>query len=151
MADGRGRAEAAVGGASQAVKPRRPRSPWWVVGPAVAATAVVAAGFAVVFRAATTAATHALGGANVVAMIEAMPVWERLALPAAGGLVAGLISLQIARHRGSSGVGFVMEAIVLGRVRVPLTRSVVPSTVVSTDVNEAGSPATRAKFETPMI
>lgn len=101
----------------------RPRSPWWIVGPAVAVVAVVAAGFAVLFRAAVAAATHALGGANVVAMIAATPVWERLALPAAGGLVAGLIALEIARHRGTSGVGFVMEAIVLGRERVPLMRS----------------------------
>ena len=75
------------------------------------------------FRAAVAAATHALGGSNVVAMIAAAPVWERLALPAAGGLVSGLIALQIARHRGVSGVGFVMEAIVLGRERVPLSRS----------------------------
>jgi CIC family chloride channel protein len=75
------------------------------------------------FRAATSAATHALGGRNVVEMISATPAWARLALPAAGGLVAGLIALQIARQRGTSGVGFVMEAIVLGRERVPLMRS----------------------------
>lgn len=75
------------------------------------------------FRAATSAATHALGGRNVVEMIAATPAWARLALPAAGGLVAGLIALQIARQRGTSGVGFVMEAIVLGRERVPLMRS----------------------------
>jgi chloride channel protein, CIC family len=75
------------------------------------------------FRAATSAATHALGGRNVVEMIAATPAWARLVLPAAGGLVAGLIALQIARQRGTSGVGFVMEAIVLGRERVPLMRS----------------------------
>lgn len=101
----------------------RPRSPWFVVGPAVAAVAVVAAGFAVGFRAAVSAATHALGGTDVVAMIAAAPAWERLALPAAGGLATGLLALAIKRMSGGSGVGFVMEAIVLGRERVPLGRS----------------------------
>ena len=100
-----------------------PRSPWWVVMPAVAAVAVVAAGFAVAFRWAVGAATHALGGSNVVELVSRMPAWERLALPAGGGLATGLIALAVKRLRGVSGVGFVMEAIVLGRERVPLQRS----------------------------
>jgi CIC family chloride channel protein len=50
-------------------------------------------------------------------------VWARLALPAAGGLATGLLALGVKRLRGASGVGFVMEAIVLGRERVPLRRS----------------------------
>lgn len=91
--------------------------------PAVVAVAIVAAGFAVAFRAATSAATHALGGSNVVELMRRVPMWERLALPAAGGLATGLVALAIARLKGGSGVGFVMEAIVLGRERVPLRRS----------------------------
>ncbi len=45
-------------------------------------------------------------------------------LPAVGGLLVGLILVASARLREGAGVGFVMEAIVLGRVRLPLTRSV---------------------------
>lgn len=85
--------------------------------------ALVAAGFAVGFRLSVAAATHALGGHDVVAMITALPAWQRLALPAAGGLATGVVALAVKRLRGASGVGFVMEAIVLGRERVPLRRS----------------------------
>jgi hypothetical protein len=60
----------------------------------------------------------------VVDRRAAAPVWERIALPAAGGLLVGGVMLIAARVREGAGVGFVMEAIVLGRVRVPLTRSV---------------------------
>ena len=91
--------------------------------PAVAAVAVVAAGFAVAFRWAVAETTHALGGTNVVDLMRRVPVWERLALPAAGGLATGLVALAVRRLRGVSGVGFVMEAIVLGQERVPLQRS----------------------------
>ena len=55
-----------------------------------------------------------LGGHDVVAMIEAMTWWERVLVPAIGGLGAGLVGLWMARVRGGSGVGYVMEAIVLG-------------------------------------
>jgi len=95
----------------------------WRLGPAVAAVALVAALFAVAFRATLAEVAHALGGADVVAMIDHAPWWERLALPTVGGLCAGVLGLAIARTRGASGVGYVMEAIVLGRVRVPLMRS----------------------------
>ena len=91
--------------------------------PAVAVVAVVAAGFAVIFRWAVGAATHVLGGDNVVDLMAGLPAWERVALPAGGGLATGLIALAARRLRGASGVGFVMEAIVLGRERVPLQRS----------------------------
>jgi chloride channel protein, CIC family len=90
---------------------------------AVVVVAIVAASFAVAFRGSLTAVVKALGGANVVAMIANLPLWARVLLPAAGGLGAGLVGLWTARQRGASGVGFVMEAIVLGRARVPLVRS----------------------------
>jgi len=100
-----------------------PASRWWQRWLAVIAVALVAAGFAIAFRGALTAIDRALGGSGSVAMIAAVPAWERIALPAAGGLGVGLILLVAARVREGAGVGFVMEAIVLGRVRVPLTRS----------------------------
>lgn len=100
-----------------------PLSPWWQRWLAVIAVALVAAGFAIVFRGSLAAVARLLGGEGVVAMISAAPPWARVALPALGGLLAGLVALVAARVREGAGVGFVMEAIVLGRVRVPLTRS----------------------------
>jgi chloride channel protein, CIC family len=91
---------------------------------AIVVVAIIAAAFAVAFRGSLTYVVAKLGGSNIVDMIAALPLWARVALPAAGGLGAGLIALWIARLRGASGVGFVMEAIVLGRERVPLLRSV---------------------------
>jgi CIC family chloride channel protein len=95
----------------------------WRLWPALAAVALVAALFAVAFRASLAGVYGVLGGANVVDMIAQAPWWERLVLPTAGGLCAGVLGLAIARQRGASGVGYVMEAIVLGTVRVPLVRS----------------------------
>ena len=86
--------------------------------------ALVAAGFAIAFRGALHQIGLALGGDSSVAVVANAPIWERIALPALGGLLVGLILLVAARVREGAGVGFVMEAIVLGRVRVPLTRSV---------------------------
>jgi len=104
-----------------------PVSVWWRRWLAVVVVALVAAGFAIAFRSSLAAVNRLLGGAGsegVVAMIAAQPVWLRIALPALGGLLVGLVLLVAARVREGAGVGFVMEAIVLGRVRVPLRRSV---------------------------
>ncbi len=99
------------------------RVSWLKLAPAVVAIAIVSAAFAIGFRTGLTEMYRLLGGSNVVAMIEAAPWWERLALPTLGGLGAGAIGLAVTRRRGGAGVGFVMEAIVLGRTRVPLVRS----------------------------
>jgi chloride channel protein, CIC family len=118
-------AERAFGGASvdAATDVTTQTSRWWQRWLAVVAVALVAAGFAIAFRRTLAAVDQLLGGSGSVAMIEAAPVWARIALPAAGGLLVGLILLIAARVRDGAGVGFVMEAIVLGRVRVPLARS----------------------------
>lgn len=100
-----------------------PHVAWWRRWTAVVVVALVAAGFAIAFRGSLAAVSQLLGGAGIVAMIEAAPVWQRIMLPAIGGLLVGLVMLVAARVREGAGVGFVMEAIVLGRVRVPLTRS----------------------------
>ena len=51
------------------------------------AVALVAAGFAIAFRGSARArSVELLGGDGIVAMIAAAPWWERLALPAVGGL-----------------------------------------------------------------
>ncbi len=98
-------------------------SPWWQRWLAVILVALVAAGFAIVFRGSLAAIGRLLGGDNIVAVIAAAPAWQRIALPAAGGLLVGGVALIAARVREGAGVGYVIEAIVLGRVRVPLTRS----------------------------
>ncbi|HSS02999.1 MAG TPA: chloride channel protein [Kofleriaceae bacterium] len=87
------------------------------------AVALVASGFAIAFRGTLSAVVSLLGGNSLVAMMTHAPAWERIVLPAVGGLLVGFVLLVAARVREGAGVGFVMEAIVLGRVRVPLTRS----------------------------
>ncbi|CAN5922885.1 hypothetical protein BH11MYX3_BH11MYX3_13500 [soil metagenome] len=99
------------------------RSPRWRLAVALVVVAVVAAGFAIVFRASLGAVARALGGRDIVSMMTGLPLWARLALPVAGGLAAGLVALAAARVREGAGVGFVMEAIVLGNSRIPLLRS----------------------------
>ncbi|MEO8554435.1 MAG: chloride channel protein, partial [Kofleriaceae bacterium] len=93
------------------------------LGFAIVVVAVIAAGFAVLFRGLLSAAVGWFGGSDIVTMIANLPRWARIALPAVGGLGAGFVGLAIAKQRGASGVGYVMEAIVLGRARIPLVRS----------------------------
>ena len=90
---------------------------------AIVLVALAAAAFAVMFRATLGFVVGTLGGSNIVAMVDHLPLWARIGLPALGGLGAGLLALVIVKQRGESGVGYVMEAIVLGRARVPLLRS----------------------------
>jgi CIC family chloride channel protein len=110
--------ESAVAAASQTLMVR-----WLKLSAAVILVAVIAAAFAIAFRGSFAQVVHWLGGSDVVDMIAGAPYWERVLLPAAGGLGAGLVGLWIARQRGASGVGYVMEAIVLGNARIPLVRS----------------------------
>jgi CIC family chloride channel protein len=117
-------AQRALGAAADLPDVTTEHSRWWQRWIAVIVVAVVAAGFAIAFRGALSAVDALLGGSGSVAMIAAVPVWERVLLPAIGGLCVGGVLLVAARVREGAGVGFVMEAIVLGRVRVPLTRSV---------------------------
>lgn len=99
------------------------RSPRWRLAVALVAVAIGAAGFAIAFRAALAAVAQALGGTDVVSMIAGLDPWQRIALPVAGGLAAGLVALAASRVREGAGVGYVMEAIVRGSVRIPITRS----------------------------
>jgi CIC family chloride channel protein len=92
---------------------------------AVVVTAAAAALFAIGFRAGIGEVTSLLGGSTGVEMVDGLPWWARLALPAIGGLAVGGILYAERRHKGGGGVGVVMEAVVLGTVRVPTTRSAV--------------------------
>ncbi len=88
---------------------------------ALLVTALGASTFAVAFRAALSHLYRLVAGADdVVRAMSALPLAGRVLLPALGGLLAGLAGLAAARLPSSHGVGDVMEAAVLGRVRLSL-------------------------------
>lgn len=98
---------------------------------AVVVVALAAAAFAIAFRATLGLAADGLaalagarGDRSIVTAIAAAPAWLRVLAPAAGGLCAGVVVVGMNRRAGGGGVGYVTEAIVLGRVRVTLVRSV---------------------------
>ena len=90
-------------------------------GVGVIAVALAAAGFAIAFRATLGAVVHRWGnGPDVVSAARLAPVWLRLLAPAVGGLLAGLLGVLVARAPAGQGVADVMEAVVLGRVRLSM-------------------------------
>lgn len=95
---------------------------------ALLAVALGAAGFATVFRTLLTFVFNlAAGASDVVTMFERLPVWARVVLPPIGATLAGLVALASKRRAGSQGVGDVMEAVVLGRVRLSMTTTLLKS------------------------
>lgn len=92
---------------------------------AVVVVSVLASAFAIVFRW-SLALVHAyvFGASDVVEVMRSAPVWVRLALPAVGGLLAGVCALVVARRGPSQNVGDVMEAIVIGRTRLAFRATV---------------------------
>lgn len=77
--------------------------------------------FAIAFRSALSSLYRRLVGASdVVSALSLAPWWLRVLLPAVGGLTAGTLSRFAARGAGGHGVGDVMEAVVLGRVRLSM-------------------------------
>lgn len=93
---------------------------WLRLALAVVLVALAAAGIAIGFR----ASLAAIVGSSAPQMVEELPMWARVVVPLGAGVCTGLIGLAVARRSGAGGVGYVMEAIVLGRARVPLIRSV---------------------------
>ena len=88
---------------------------------AVVLVALLAAGFAVGFRAALGGALSlAAGASDVVTAMTRAPVWLRVLAPGLGGLVAGLVARSSSGSPRGQGVGDVMEAVVLGRVHLEL-------------------------------
>jgi CIC family chloride channel protein len=83
--------------------------------------ALGAAMFAIAFRATLALVLQRGAGVrDIVSAARAAPVWLRLLSPAAGGLLAGLLSILVARAPAGQGVADVMEAVVLGRVRLSM-------------------------------
>ena len=94
--------------------------------------ALAAALFAVAFRSGLKLVWQHLAGApDVVTAMTRAPLWLRLCLPAVGGLFAGLLGLILARPSsgggGAGGVGDVMEAVVLGRVKLSMRSTLLKS------------------------
>ncbi|HXX48727.1 MAG TPA: chloride channel protein, partial [Myxococcota bacterium] len=106
----------------------------------VVAVALLAAAFAVVFRFSLGwVMREATGQADVVAAMTAAPAWARVAFPALGGLLAGVLGLFVARAKGGQGVGDVMEAVVLGRVELPMRVTLLKSLASWTAIASGGS------------
>jgi len=100
---------------------RPANSDGWKFWAGVVLAASSAALFATAFRSAIGAVLHAVSGeTSVVAAFHRLPFWVRLAAPACGGFLAGVVGLVAARLPASHGVGDVMEAVVLGRVRLSM-------------------------------
>jgi CIC family chloride channel protein len=93
---------------------------------AVLLVSLAASTFAIAFRAALQLPLRWLGEApdmgtaDVVTAMRAAPLWLRVLLPTGGGLLAGLLARWVARAKEGHGVADVMEAVVLGRVRLSL-------------------------------
>lgn len=84
---------------------------------------------------------HLLSGssAGVVESMKQLPWWAVLALPAAGGLLAGLV-LLLGKHltRGQSSTDY-MEAILIGSGNVPIRSSLVKSMAALFSIGSGGS------------
>lgn len=86
------------------------------------------AAFSLLLRASLSAVARLTAHASdIVGAMHALPVSARIVLPAIGGLLAGLTSVVAGRKQKSQGVGDVMEAIVLGRVRLSLRTTLLKS------------------------
>jgi chloride channel protein, CIC family len=88
---------------------------------ALVLTSALAAGFAIAIRQGLASATEALFGSHdVLSAFRSMPPGMRVAAPAIGALIGGLIAYAATKLPESRGVGDVMEAVVLGRGRISL-------------------------------
>lgn len=93
----------------------------WRLAVGLVLVALIAAAFAVGFRAALGFVTQTFGATtDIVAAMKGLPTWARVVLPAGGGLIAGVMGWLLQRTRTGQGVGDVMEAIVLGRTRLSM-------------------------------
>jgi CIC family chloride channel protein len=96
---------------------------------------------AVVFRSLTIRLTHLLLEAtDIVSGAESLPAALRIFLPAAGGLVGGLLLVWLVDEKGPSGISQMIETVSLGRrpvrVRPAVGRVVSSIAVISTGGSE---------------
>ena len=96
---------------------------------------------AVVFRSLTIRLTHLLLDAtDIVSGAESLPAALRIFLPAAGGLVGGVLLVWLVDEKGPSGISQMIETVSLGRrpvrVRPAIGRVVSSIAVISTGGSE---------------
>lgn len=112
----------------------------WRFGLGVVLVALSAAAFAIVFRWALAFALHRVAGTlDVVSAMSRAPVPMRLAFPALGGLLAGIVGLFVMRAPAGHGVGDVMEAVVLGRVHLSMRVTLLKSAASWLAIASGGS------------
>lgn len=102
--------------------------------------ALMAAGFAVGFRGALNfVLTRFASSHDVVTAMSRAPIWLRALLPACGGLLAGAVGLALTRFARGHGVSDVMEAVVLGRVRLSMRATLLKSLASWSAIATGGS------------
>ncbi len=107
---------------------------------ALGLVSVAAAAFAIALRALFTFLMHAaFASSDVVTAFRGLPGWQRVALPAAGGLVAGTTTWLTQRIGRAQGVGDVMEAVVFGKVRLSMRVTLLKSLGSSIAIATGGS------------
>jgi CIC family chloride channel protein len=88
---------------------------------ALIVVSIGAAMFAMAFRTgASFLYTHLFHANDVLAAFQKLPRAARFALPAAGAFIGGCITRLTSKNAGGHGVGDIMEAVVLGRVRLSI-------------------------------
>jgi len=130
-----------AGDAPQCDAPATDAPVWtWRLVLGVVLVAVLAGVFAIGFRSALAFLTQqASSTSDVVAAMRRAPIWARLVLPATGGLIAGGIGLLLERGKEAQGVGDVMEAVVLGRVRLSMRVTLLKSLASFAAIVSGGS------------
>lgn len=107
----------------------------------LAVTAGVAGALgAIAFRFLVQRLTNLLFGADdIVAGAESLPAWLRVAIPAAGGLAAGLIIRFLVRDSGPEGVSHMIEVVSIGRRSVRLRPSLGRAAASIVSISTGGS------------
>lgn len=93
----------------------------------IALVSVVASVFAIAFRAALQGTLSLAGAANVVDAFTRAPWWLCIVLPCVGAVLAAVVQHAALRGKTGQGVGDVMEAVVLGKVRLSFRVTIVKS------------------------
>lgn len=116
-------------------------SPWQEMLAYAAIAGVLGALAGLLFRHGVDIIHYVLTGtySTMVDSFRELEWWQRLAVPAVGGLLAGLVLLFGKRlHRGESSTDY-MEAILIGSGQLPVRRTLVKSTAAMFSIASGGS------------
>jgi CIC family chloride channel protein len=116
-------------------------SPWQETLAYAAVVGIAGALVALAFREAVDFLHYLLTGKDeaMVATFADLEWWQRLAIPAVGGLIAGLVLLFGRRlHKGESSTDY-MEAILIGSGQIPVKSSLVKSTAAMFSIASGSS------------